>query len=555
MKYIFLIFSVFYFSACMPHATPKPTPVVEANSTKQMDFLRDIVKEDILAVKSSLDNGMNPNIQKKDISAIELATRENSYEMVKLLLEYGANPLEKMSSTYLDISVAAFSASNEDSRILKLMFEYGANSNNLNNFSAFSGAVSKNREENFNFLLENGFDVNATRRQKDSILSYCASEPSRVKMTKALLVHGADVNAQTDNNVTALLNAILLGNRENVALLLEYGADVNHQDANGNNAVARAVKFDNVEVLKVLIKYNADITSKLHGKVTPLIVACVLNNYRVAKVLVDSMKVKDSGYILIAYKYSDSKMFNFLLDNGFVLSNVKLGKSFINFYLANDRDKELKEYLNIYATDGFELRFISLKAKKRVSAIFDALLKKNNLTDTQKLNIAKNFQYSLDTKRAYEWMMSTSSKKPNDDFKCIISANVAKTDIEACKSFALDLQKKKQDSKLSFTYLLLKEYDKSINAAKKSLIKEKKYYVYSNMGHSYLLKGQKKSAYKAYKKYFYKLNSPDSLSQIKEDFNMLKLNYPNKVNELNAAYKYCKKIDLEVMKKFIKAYK
>lgn len=537
----------------MPHQAPKPTPLSEANTTKQLSFLSDIVENNITQVRSYLENGMNPNVEKKRLSAIELAVRTDNYEMVKLLLEYGANPLEKMGDTYLDMSVTAFSSSLEDSRILKLMFEYGANAQNINNFSAFSGAASKNREENFNFLLENSFDVNATIRQKDSILSFCAYDPSRVKMTNLLLIHGADVNAQTDQNVTALHNAITQGNSENVTLLLKYGADVNHQDYQGNNAVAKAVKFDNAEILKILIKYDADITSKLYKKVTPLVVAAVLDNYRVAQVLVDSMNVKDGGYILIAYKYGDSKMFNFLLDNGFRENSIKLGKSYINFYLVNDRDEELQEYLSIYGFDGFELRYISIKSRARLSKIFDKLLVKNSFNDKQKLSIAKNFQYVRDNQRAYKWMMDISAEKVDAKVKCNLSTNAGKVLIKACKKYAQQLQEKHLDKNLSFIYLVLKEYDKSIQASKRSLKKDKLPFVYSNMGHVYLIKGDKKRAYQAYKNYFVKLKSTTALIYMKEDFNVLKLAYPSRSAEFTEAYEYSKKIDREVMKKYLKS--
>lgn len=555
MRYLLLMLIAFYLSGCIAHVTPKPTPVVEAKSEIEFTFLSNIVEGETDLVQDALEDGLNPNIQSKKLSAIELAVRQNNYEMVQTLLKYGANPLEKMSNTYLDISVAAYSSSVEDSRILELMFEYGANAQNINNFSAFSGAASNNREENFRFLLEHGLDVNATIKQKDSILSFCAYDPSRVNMTKLLLESGADVNAQTDQNVTALQNAIVKENSENVELLLSFGADVNHVDFQGNNAVVKAVKFDNKEVLQVLIKYKADITSKVYGKVTPLIIACVLDNYGAAQVIVDALKEKDSGYILVAYKYGDSKMFNFLLDNGFGVPNIAVGKALVNLYLANDRDVELNEYLGRYGFDEFELRFVSLQARVRLEKIFDKLLLKNSLSDERKIAIAKNFQYARDNERAYAWMMSVPSEKVTAKFKCVLSSNIAKTDIKACEQYAQELKDKGSNLRLSYIYLILKEYDKSINATKLSLKKEKKPYVYSNMGHSYLLKGDKKRAYRAYKNYFVKLDKTNALLDIQADFEMLKLHYPERSQEFDDAYEYSKRVDLEIIQKYMSEFK
>jgi len=552
--YFFLTLVIFYFSGCMLH-TPKPTPIVEAKTTESLTFLSDIVENNIGAVKKSLENGLNPNVERKNISAIELAVRKNNYEMVKLLLEYGANPLEKMSNTYIEISVAGYSSSLEDSRILKLMFEYGANAKNMNNFSAFSGAISKNREKNFDFLLEQGFDVNARSAKQDSILSFCVYEPSRVKMTKILIGHGADVNAKTDENITVLLTAIQEKNVENLKLLLENGADVNYADSYGNTAVAKAVKFDYPEVLKILIEYDADILSKLYNKVTPLVIATMLDNYKTAKVIVDNMKEKDANYILIAYKYGDSKMFNFLLNNGFGVPKIKLGKSFINFYLANGRDTELQEYLGVNEFNSFELRFISMKAREKISKIFDNLLVKNNFSNDEKLSIAKNFEYVRDNIRAYQWMMQVNAKDVPVKFRCIISSNVGKIDITACKTYEKILQEDSSDMRLSYIYLILKEYDNAIKASKISLKKDKKYYVYSNLGHSYLLKGDKKRAYRAYKNYIEKVDSESALFNIASDFEMLKLTYPKRVLEFEKAYIYTKRIDKEMLQKYMKQFK
>ncbi len=556
MRYIYLLVTLFtlYLSGCMPHLTPKPTPLVEANTTEELTFLHEIVENNITAVEKSLKNGLNPNIEKKKLSAIELAVRKDNYKMIKLLLEYGANPLEKMSNSYLDISAAGYSSSLEDSRILKLMFAYGANAKNMNNFSALSGAISKNRDKNFNFLLENGFDVNATGQNGDSILALSAYDPSHLKMTKILLEKGADVNATNDNNATALLSAIRKGNIKNVELLLSYGIDVNHVDINGNTAVAKAIKFNTAEILKLLVKHDADVTSMLYSKVTPLVIACVMDNYKTAQVIVDSMKKKDGGYILVAYKYGDSKMLNFLLDNGFVVPNITLGKPFINFYLANGRDKELQEYLKINAFKGFELRYVSLKARARVSKIFDNLLKENNFSDKQKLSISKNFEYVRDNQRAYEWMKSVKSQNIPVEFKCLISSNVGKTDMKSCQTYAKTIQKEGLDMKLSYIYFVLKEYDKSIKSAKNSLKKDKKYYVYSNLGHSYLLKGEKKKAYRAYKNYIEKVDSVSALFNLKADFDMLKLTYPQRAVEFDRAYAYAKKIDKETMQNYMKQF-
>jgi len=556
MRYLYFLLTLFtlYFSGCMPQNTPKPTPLLEANTTQELTFLHDIVDGNLSAVAQSLKSGLNPNIESQDVSAIEFALRRQNYEMIKLLLEHGANPLEKMSNSYLDITVAGYSGSLEDSRILRLMFEYGANAQNLNNFSTLSGAITQNREDNLNFLIENGFDVNAKGKNADTVLGLSSYDPSHVKTTEILLSKGADVNAKNDDNATVLLSAISKGNSANIELLLKSGVDVNHADLQGNTAVAKAIKFDYAKILKLLIKYDADIISKIYKTATPLVIAAVLDNYKTAQVIVDAMKEKDSSYILIAYKYGDSKMLNFLLDNGFETPDLDLGKSFINFYLANGRDRELQAYLGKKEFKNFELRYVSMIAREKLSKIFDKLLLKNSFTNKQKLHIAKNFEYIRDNQRAYKWMREVDAQDVPVKFGCVISSNVGKTDISACQTYAKNLQKEKSHMRLSYIYLVLKEYDKGIKSAKISLKKDAAYYVYSNLGHSYLLKGEKKKAYRAYKNYIEKLDSVSSLLNIESDFKMLKLTYPKRAEEFDEAYAYTKKIDKEKLLNYMKQF-
>jgi tetratricopeptide (TPR) repeat protein len=126
--------------------------------------------------------------------------------------------------------------------------------------------------------------------------------------------------------------------------------------------------------------------------------------------------------------------------------------------------------------------------------------------------------------------------------------------MKSCQTYAKTIQKEGLDMKLSYIYLVLKEYDKSIKSAKNSLKKDKKYYVYSNLGHSYLLKGEKKKAYRAYKNYIEKVDSVSALFNLKADFDMLKLTYPQRAVAFDRAYAYAKKIDKETMQNYMKQF-
>jgi ankyrin repeat protein len=72
-----------------------------------------------------------------------------------------------------------------------------------------------------------------------------------------LLGKGTDVNAKTDEGVTALMAASMNGHAEVVELLLAKGADVNSKANNGDTALMSASKKGYKEVKELLIRAGA----------------------------------------------------------------------------------------------------------------------------------------------------------------------------------------------------------------------------------------------------------------------------------------------------------
>jgi ankyrin repeat protein len=72
------------------------------------------------------------------------------------------------------------------------------------------------------------------------------------RSTKALLDHGADVNARNSGGLTALMIAAASNQAEMVSLLINSGADKNAKDENGNTALGIAQSKGNDAVIKLL---------------------------------------------------------------------------------------------------------------------------------------------------------------------------------------------------------------------------------------------------------------------------------------------------------------
>ncbi len=562
MRYgIFLIFTLL-FIGCSSHTPPKPVPVTVAKEDTQWDLLSAILQNDINGTKKLLESGINPNISdRQKRSAIEIAIRKTNYEIVEQLLKYGANPNELILKNDLPMSAVSLSATLKDGRFLKLLIKYGVDSKKLDHYYTLLGAIYTNRIDNLKLLLDNGFDINGRGKKGETLLMFSTHSKNTYKSSEFLIENGADINALNNKNLSALImNSNNKMNLKNIELLLKNGANIEQKDKNGANALLYALKGDRKDVVKLLIKYDVDIKTKLLDTGTPLALACALDKYKVAKVLVNNLKIKDELYLLLAFKYGDRKMFNFLLDNGYKVKKINLGKVYINMYLANKRHKELQEYFAIKGFDTFELKYISKQAQKKIIKIMDNLYKSNNLTDKQKLKISLSLYKIREIKRAYRWFNTIAEDKNKPlKWKCLLSAEDGNIDMKSCRVYNDELIIEKDYGRLSWTNLILKDYNEVIKFANKTIdknIEQKKsnssYFVYSNLGHGYLLKGNKKKAYESYQNYFKSLQSVFALINIKNDFEMLQLHHPSKADLIHKAYKYCVDADTKVLKDMVK---
>jgi uncharacterized protein len=155
--------------------------------------------------------------------------RPNMPELVKLLLQKGADPNAKITSQFLFfdylpvarhvggglpqmdlVGVTPFmlAAASGDTTIMRILLEAGANPR-----VATPEGVTP-------FMLAAGFAAERGRRD----------EKSAIESTKLALQMGGDVNSKKDDGRTALHTAVVLGWQEMIRLLVENGADLEAKD-------------------------------------------------------------------------------------------------------------------------------------------------------------------------------------------------------------------------------------------------------------------------------------------------------------------------------------
>ncbi|MCY4328964.1 MAG: ankyrin repeat domain-containing protein [Endozoicomonadaceae bacterium] len=152
---------------------------------------------------------------------------------------------------------------------------------------------------NFNPLIEAAFrcDIETIKRLMDDkidsdmqgIMSLMGlARTNKIQIIKFLIDLGVDINAQNDNNTTALICAVTAQNAEAVDLLLYNNANVNIQDGDGNTALIYAATGETKEITQLLLakQANTDIQNK-EGN-TALICAVRLQRTETVKLLLAS---------------------------------------------------------------------------------------------------------------------------------------------------------------------------------------------------------------------------------------------------------------------------
>ena len=86
----------------------------------------------------------------------------------------------------------------------------------------------------------------------------CAALGGDTARVKALLDHGANVNAKDSEGHTALMFAVVNLHRDVVELLLEHGADVNARADDGATALLLAASGGDAPLVRALLDRGAD---------------------------------------------------------------------------------------------------------------------------------------------------------------------------------------------------------------------------------------------------------------------------------------------------------
>lgn len=206
-------------------------------------------------------------------------------------------------------------------------------------------------------LLDAGASPDTKNEFGEPVIVSASSVAGAVFVLQVLLDYGADINATTDDDVTALMTAAELGLLETVQLLVVSGANLNLVDSygysvfayaamsdyshvlaylvgregfdiNAEGLVHLAVSYGCDEALKVLLQRGAPANQADHMGLTPLMLAIDSENLLTVKTLLDYWTHRSGGgphvfqALMFACVRESKSIVGLLLENGVDINMV-----------------------------------------------------------------------------------------------------------------------------------------------------------------------------------------------------------------------------------------
>lgn len=277
-------------------------------------FFNAVKRGDIQATKEFLEGGTDINMQDlsnrtvktalqiavKNVAARHVDFRENDVEMVRMLIEAGAD----------------------------LTVRYQSEENIL------GYAVDQNATEVVKMLIEAGAELEAGNKRGETPLFYAAAFGREA--LPILIQAGADVNTANNDGDTALMYAAKLGELEAIRLLIEAGADVNRVGPVGNTALIYAAGIDRSQMqsyqvddamltamVKEFLAAGADVNAANNYGITALIAAAQEGHTGAAELLIAAgadlnAKTTPDGFtpLMEAAKAGYAEVISLLLEAG-----------------------------------------------------------------------------------------------------------------------------------------------------------------------------------------------------------------------------------------------
>jgi len=187
----------------------------------------------------------------KGFNALHLSIFGGNLEIIKLILNLGANPNFKISSADIEVSDDDVEPDENITLSEPITEEFLDEINNLGNISAIHISVKNCSIEITELLLERNANPNIYDQGKCTPLHWSVSKNDQ-ETVKLLLAHKANPNAQDIVGNTPLHDAVRRQKVDIINLLLDRDSDPNIKDIFGKSSLDLAK--DNSVIFNLLLK-------------------------------------------------------------------------------------------------------------------------------------------------------------------------------------------------------------------------------------------------------------------------------------------------------------
>jgi len=259
--------------------------------------------------------GINTHSNEFKESALTLACYKGHLDMVRFLLEAGADQEHKTDEMHTALMEASMDGHVEVARLLldsgaqvnmptdsfespltlaacgghvdlaMLLIERGANIEEVNDegYTPLMEAAREGHDEMVSLLLTQGANINAQTEETQETALTLACCGGFLEVADYLIKHGADIELGAS---TPLMEAAQEGHLDLVKFLLENKADVHAQTQTGDTALTYACENGHTDVAEVLLYFGAELEHLSEGGRTPLMKACRAGHICTVKFLI-----------------------------------------------------------------------------------------------------------------------------------------------------------------------------------------------------------------------------------------------------------------------------